>query len=277
MFARETNLNSGAMRLGKRRQTMKNQIANAMSRSVRSGSVLTALLLLGLGTAASSTAGILPPTSRAYGISYPEWSAKWWQWSLEQSTNHLEVVGKPDFCDGEASRVRFLMGAYLTGGAAIVTNKITISTDTPLFFPVLSVWDDNTGCPTFTAFTADQLAAQVAALWTGVTLTTCTIDGVPVPGLSNPATSEYLVQAPPFSYTTAPEGNVLAGIFGDACIDGGTFVYPAVADGVYLMLSPLAPGKHTIHTVGQVSTFVDLDITYDITVERDGGRNDDHR
>ena len=29
-------------------------------------------------------------------------------------------------------------------------------------------------------------------------------------------------------------------------------IYPAVADGVYLMLSPLSPGKHTIHFVGVV-------------------------
>jgi len=33
---------------------------------------------------------------------------------------------------------------------------------------------------------------------------------VPVSGLSDPATTEYLVQAPAFSYTMAQQGNVLA-------------------------------------------------------------------
>ena len=56
---------------------------------------------------------------------------------------------------------------------------------------------------------------------------------------------------------------------------GGVTIYPAVADGVYLMLSPLKSGKHTIHTVGVVgplaSPFVVEDVTYDITVDRDFG------
>jgi len=54
---------------------------------------------------------------------------------------------------------------------------------------------------------------------------------------------------------------------------GGLTVYPAVAQGVYLMLAPLSPGKHTIHTegvVGPVSApFVKVDIASDITVPRD--------
>jgi hypothetical protein len=43
-----------------------------------------------------------------------------------------------------------------------------------------------------------------------------------------------------------------------------------VADGVYLMLSPLSRGKHSIHFVGVAgpvsSPFLKIDITYDITV-----------
>ena len=90
-----------------------------------------------------------------------------------------------------------------------------------------------------------------------------------------------LVQSPPFSYTTAEEGNFLAGIQGEPCIPGGMTVYPAVADGVYLMLSPLSPGKHTIHFVGVVGpdgAYLTQDITYDITVTRDheGDRDGDH-
>ena len=41
------------------------------------------------------------------------------------------------------------------------------------------------------------------------------------------------------------------------------------------MLSPLSPGKHTIHTVGIVgpvsAPYVVEDITYDITVHKDFG------
>lgn len=239
----------------------------------RLAAALTALLLSAV--AVSTSAQVLPPSSLPFGLSYQEWSAKWWQWDLEQSTKHLELVGGPSICDGPASRVQFLLGAYLTGGVATQTNKITIPAGTPLFFPILSVWSDNSGCPTFTSFTADELTAQVEGLWSAVSLTSCTIDGSPVAGLSDPTNNVYLVQAPAFSYTTAEHDNVLAGEFGDTCIAGGTTIYPAVADGVFLMLSPLSPGKHVIHAIGKVGPltdpFVEEDITYEITVSRDSG------
>jgi hypothetical protein len=266
---------------------MKNQLTlkKLMFRHGSFGSAMAALLLLAasaLPTLADDgtvcNPGIIPPVvpTNPYGHTYAEWSAKWWQWSLEQSTSNLELISKPDAYDGH---VRFLAGGLLqqsTGGAASLTNQLTISSGTPLFFTIISTWDDNSGCP-FTSFTADQLTAAAEGLWTSVTATTCTIDGHPVAGLSNPATTSYLVLTPPFSYTTAKEGNVLAGIFGDECIDGETTIYPAVADGVYLMLSPLSPGKHTIHTVGIVgpvsAPYVVEDITYDITVLQDSGIN----
>jgi hypothetical protein len=251
---------------------MKNQLTltNAVTRLGRCGLVLAGVTLLAMA-ASSSAAEVLPPSSLPYGLSYEEWSAKWWQWSLGQSTNHLEMVGWSGVCTGPASRVQFLAGVYLpgAGGVTTETRKVRVSEDTPLFFTILSAWVDNSGCPTFTSFTADQLAAQAAAQWSAVTTTSCIIDGVPVAGLENPATTPYLVQAPPFSYTTAEKDNVLAGFFGEPCIPGGMTIYPAVADGVYLMLAPLSRGKHTIHFVGAAAPFLENDITYDITVERD--------
>ena len=182
---------------------MKNQlILNKLtSRCGRWATALAALLML--GTVASSPAQVLPPSTLPYGLSYQEWSAKWWQWSLEQSTDHLELVGGPGICDGPASQVRFLAGSLLSSGQAAITNRVTVTDQTPLFFTILSVWDDNTGCP-FTTFTAEQLRATVEGDWSAVTVLTCTIDGVPVAGLKNPTNTVYHVQYPLFfSYTTA--------------------------------------------------------------------------
>ena len=248
-------------------------LTKVLSSPGRLGSAVAGLLLLGI--AASSSAQVLPPSSLPYGYSYQEWSAKWWQFNLGQSTNHLESAGEPGICEGHASRVRFLGGAFVpsSGGISIETNHVTILPHTPLFFPILNTWVDNTGCPTFTSFTAAELAADLAGAWSAVTVTTCTIDGVPVAGLANPTNTIYLAVSPPFSYTTAEKDNVLAGFFGENCIPGGMTVYPAVAEGVYLMLSPLSPGKHSIHTVGVVgpvsAPFVVVDATYDIHVLRD--------
>jgi hypothetical protein len=260
---------------------MKNQITltNARAGSGRFGSALAGFLLLAMAASASA-AEVLPPSSLPYGLSYEEWSAKWWQWSLGQSTNHLELAGWSGICTGPASRVRFLEGVYLPiiGGVTTDTREVTIPPETPLFFTILANYADNTACPisTFTTLTPAELAAEVQGEWSYVTATSCTIDGVAVAGLADPATTEYLVQSPPFSYTTAEHDNVLAGFFGEPCIPGGATVHPAVADGVYLMLSPLSPGKHTIYfnavvTVGGTA-IVNEKITYHITVSGDQDR-----
>jgi len=190
----------------------------------------------------------------------------------------MQPLGSPGICEGPASRVRFLKGAP---GSTTETNHAIVFPDTPLFFAILAFAADNTSCPTntFTTNSADVLAAEAVAGWTSAaTLTTCTIDGVAVAGLENPTDTVYNVVSPPFSYTTAEKDNVVAVAEGEPCLPGGLTVYPAVADGVYLMLSPLSPGRHTIHFVGVAgplnAPFLALDITYDITVVRGFDRDD---
>jgi len=42
--------------------------------------------------------GVLPPNSHAFGMTYNEWSAKWWQWAVNipapnsQSPIRLELI-----------------------------------------------------------------------------------------------------------------------------------------------------------------------------------------
>jgi len=253
---------------------MNNQLK--ITRPARFASALAGFLLV--ASAVSSLGQILPPSSLPYGYSYEEWSAKWWQFFLGQSTNHLESIGDPGICRGPASRVRFLSPPP---GGGIVTRKAIIPGGTPLFFPILAFAADNTACPVtaFSSLTADQLAVLAEGGWnSAATLTTCTIDGVAVPGLEDPTNSIYNVVSPAFSYTTAEFGNDLALIEGEPCIPGSLTIYPAVADGDYLMIAPLAPGKHTIHFVGiagpLATPFLEFDITYQILVVPDFDRDD---
>jgi hypothetical protein len=220
-----------------------------------------ALLLI----AAPSLSGqVLPSSSLPYGFSYADWSAKWWQWTLSQSTNLIDAVSGPI-----AGPVRFLEGAP---GSDTETRSVTIPEGTALFFPILSTWTDNSACPisTWTSNTVEELQAATAGNWSAVTETACTIDGVAVGGLDNPQTTGYRAQATPFSYTTAQTNSVLNWLYGEPCIPGGTTIGPAVADGVYLMLAPLAAGNHTIKFVGIVgptnAPYVALDLTYQVTV-----------
>src|SRR5580658_2664428 len=109
-------------------------------------SALAGFMLLGIAVS-SPAAEIVPPSSLPYGYSYEEWSAKYWQWTLGQSTTHLESLGNPEICSGLASRVRFL-GPSTIGGdeVQIVTNHITVPAKTPLFFSVFALWLDNGNC-----------------------------------------------------------------------------------------------------------------------------------
>lgn len=250
---------------------MKNQriLTKLTPRPSRFGPALAGLLLLAVA-ASSSAVEVLPPSSLPYGFSYQEWAAKWWQFYYGQSAHNMQPVGSPGICEGPASRVLFLNGAP---ASTTETNHATLLADTPLFLAILAFAADNTACPIsdFTTNSGDVLAAEAVAGWTGAaTLTTCTIDGVAVGGLDDPTNSVYNVVSAPFSYTTAKEDNIVAVAEGEPCLPGGLTIYPAVADGVYLMLSPLQPGKHTIHFVGVAgplsSPFLELDITYDITV-----------
>jgi hypothetical protein len=238
---------------------MKNQAFKNILQQCRS--VLTLLLL---GFAASIACGqVLPPSSVPYGLSYSDWSAKWWQWTLSQSTNQMDLVSGPI-----SGPVEFLAGAP---GSVNETRKVTIPAGTALFFPVLANWADNSDCPVFDTNTLAQLQAIEDGNWNVVSETTCTIDGVAVTNLDNPQTTPYFTKATPFSYTTALSNSVLNTVYGNLpCIPGGTTVNPAVADGVYLMLAPLAPGIHTVHYIGIVgptnSPFVTMNLTYQITV-----------
>jgi hypothetical protein len=95
----------------------------------------------------------------------------------------------------------------------------------------------------------------------GVNLS-CTVDRVPVQGVSSTIGSPYRVGPQLFAYTVAQTDNLLANYFGLSCIADGTTVSPAAEDGVYLMLAPLPAGSHVIHLT--VPGF--LDITYNLTV-----------
>jgi hypothetical protein len=225
----------------------------------------------------SAVGQVLEPKSLPYGLSYEEWAAKWWQFFYGQSTNNMQPLGSPGICEGPASRVLFLNGSPTT---TTETKQATIFADTPLFFAILAFTADNTACPitNFTTNSAEVLAVEAVSGWTSAaTLITCTIDGVAVPGLENPTNTIYNVVSVPFSYTAAEKDNIVAVSEGEPCLPGGLTVYPAVADGVYLMLSPLSPGKHKIHFVGEAGpggAFLKIDITYDITVLH--GAADDH-
>jgi hypothetical protein len=187
----------------------------------------------------------------------------------------MPVTASPQFdtadCStGQSGPSWFLAGTF-SGGT--ITRTCTIPAGKALVFPVANAWADNTGCAPAcppTSYTPAQLLAIAKSIQNNATQLTCTIDGVPVSGLANAA--PYRVSSV-FSYTLPNDPNNVINYFvlnfcgaaAPGCYAAGGTVFPAASDGVFVYVSPLPIGKHTIHFsfAGSPS----LDITYNLTVQ----------
>jgi hypothetical protein len=136
-------------------------------------------------------------------------------------------------------------------------------------FMIEGVAADNSGCPNPTTYPESVLRSFAQSAMDQAHDLTFTVDGVAVQGLL----PSYRVQSPAFTFVTPPDNNILVDREGEPCYanpspDAPSWVIPgAVADGVYVMLAPLAPGVHTVHFSALAGTPVFLveDMTYNLT------------
>ena len=239
---------------------------NQKLRAANSGwvSAVVGLSLL-LASAAPALAGnenrhnpqVFPPQSHPFDASYEEWAARYWQWAQSFPSTANPGDGSAPPKSGQSGDVWFLASA----SGPPVTRTITVPYGKGLFFPAVSVYNNNAACPVPTTYPVEVLWSQVNGFWPSVTLTSVTIDGVPVAGLENPQTTPYLLRQTVFKVTVANHHNLLAG---DCVLDGG--VVPTVAVGAFLMVKPLPIGHHIIEIVGAAPPHLSKDVTYEITV-----------
>jgi len=203
---------------------------------------------------ARSRGGIpLPPQGQAYGQSLGEWSADWWRWVLEAPApvNPVLDTTGASCAGGQQGGVWFLAGSF---SAAPVERHCAVPAGRALFFPVINVaW---IGFPTDPPMTAEEIRALLAPIGQATGLEVL-VDGVPVPSLSR-----FLVTSPPFS-VVAPADNIVG-------LPEGTLLAPCMTTGFYVMLTPLAPGRHTIVIRGTSEFFgFSQDVTYHLDVGAD--------
>jgi len=191
----------------------------------------------------------LPPGAAPYGLTLGEWAAEWWKWVLTapvQVNPVLDTTGA--HCDvGQRGQVWFLAGSF---GSDPVVRRCTVPVGRSLFFPVMNMaW---IGFPTDPPMTVDEMLAIVAPVEQATGLAVL-VDGVPVPDLSR-----YLVTSPVFS-AVAPADNI-------ADLPAGSLFSPCLSEGFYVMLSPLAPGRHTVAIRARLDA---IDLTQDVTYNLD--------
>ena len=232
---------------------------------------LAALALLVLAICPARAQGgpqslVFPPQAHPYGASYQEWAARYWQRTLSLPVDAASYAAP--LSDGQSGQVWVL--ASPLGIAPINTFQFSIPEGKAMLISPLTFWVDNANCPSFTDFTVAELRAQVSAEWSQVSETSFTIDGVTIPGLTNPQDSPYLFDSTVFSYTLPDHDTYPTVLFGATCIANGTTIDGAVAEGVFLMVKPLPVGQHRIHMTAVFgpasSPFLVVDITFVITV-----------
>jgi hypothetical protein len=169
---------------------------------------------------------VFQPDSKPYGLTYGDWTARWWQWaySIPKDTNPAyDDTGK--YCaEGQYGPVWFLTGAY----GHSVDRYCTIPAGKAILFTIL-----NSECS----------FAEFPSLKTEEDLRQCAKQ------MQDSVTDleKYRIQSPLFNFTI-PKNNIL-GLPAQST--------QAVSDGNWVFLKPLPIGNHTIYFKGGLQNIND--------------------
>jgi len=191
---------------------------------------------------------------KPYGITYAQWTAKWWQWSLsipKEINPAGDTTGK-NCMQNQNGPVWFLAGTF--GGQA--ERSCTLPAGKAILFAPI-----NAEC-SYAEYTnlksESELRTCAKTIQDKTTQIDVTIDGVKIQNLD-----KYRIQSPLFS-VTFPTNNVYG-------IASGTT--QAVSDGNWVFLHPLSPGKHEIRSKGASIDFTTTstdnflsDVTYHLII-----------
>jgi hypothetical protein len=203
---------------------------------------------------------VLPPGSAVSGLTYGQWSEAYWQYvlSIPTSENPLNDSTGQNCELGQSSSVFFLAGTFV----GHVTRTCIVPAGTPILIPIINADCSNVEAPPFFGATAPERRACVNKLIDGVKIATlkATVDFYKVRNLRT-----FRIQSPDFEFTMPETDNILG-------VTGKGTTGRATSDGYWLMLEPLSPGKHTIHTFGECVSGDCAGFSQDITYELKVGK-----
>jgi hypothetical protein len=199
---------------------------------------------------------VFPSNSHPYGLTYGQWSAKWWQWAVSIPSPNSPITDTTgENCDvNQQGHVWFLAGTTGNPIDEPVMRTCTIPEGTAILFPMINAeWSTAEGnCPN-PVLPPTDLRACAKSFMDGVTFLQASIDGVPLNNLQT-----FRAESPLFQFT-AVEDNPFA-------IPEGTT--DSVADGFWVMLPPLRPGTHTISFGGSIGDSFSTSVEYELTIVR---------
>ena len=164
---------------------------------------------------------VVDPTSVAYGRTYSDWSAAWWQWTFSIPVASHPLFDNGDCSVGQSVPVWFLGGKFCISGQncpGTATRSCSVPSGKALYFPILNVEDSapeepNWGCgnnlPPLTTGTIGEMRQCVESFITGISNLKADVDGKKIRNLGQ----NFLVTSVQFDVTW-PDDNVLTAIRG---------------------------------------------------------------
>ena len=189
----------------------------------------------------------VPPTESVANISQADWSKAWWQWA--GSFNRMDSpvadrTGKNCHLK-QNGPVWFLAGTY---GIQRTIRTCTVPRDKYLFFPIINYVVMPTTSEESRASYCASFARTAKAVTDQPSNLILDLDGRRIEDLT--------------SYRQ----------FTTECFDVGALaepkyrIFPSAANGYYVMLRPLSPGKHVLNFGGMLPSTVQA-VTYTLLVE----------
>jgi hypothetical protein len=214
----------------------------------RGKSVLSIVACFAAASAAFAQTGLsVPPDEPVAGISQADWSRAWWQWAGSFDAADSPVADRTgrNCALKQAGPVWFLAGTY---GTARTVRTCTVPRDKYVFFPLINyvVMPPNEQascsvcCPSFVE-AAKDITDHPSYL-------VLDLDGRRIEDLA----SYRQVTAECFDMGARAEPKIR--------------VFPSAANGYYVMLRPLSPGKHMLN-FGGVLPGMSQAVTYTLIVE----------
>lgn len=215
--------------------------------------VVVAVVLLLVTVYIASAGGnanprVLPPNSRVQGLTYGEWSAKWWQYVLSIPTPDNPLTGGT----GNQCVYQQIGNVGLVAVDPLVgeTIECQVPAGMMLYLDILSAECSTVEEPPFYGGNEEELHACASSF--SFTDLQASIDGIAVQNLD-----QYIHLSPLFEFTL-PEDNILS---------TDELVGESVSNGAHLMLAPLSPGEHTIYLHATIPSLeFTVDMNFDLTV-----------
>lgn len=192
---------------------------------------------------------VFSPESIQYGISYNQWTAKWWQWvlSIPRSQSPLIDPTGNHCANNQSGPVWFLPGTL----KGLAERSCTIPADKAILFPIINV---EASIAEGDGTTEEELAARVKFEMDQIRDLHAMINGMKIEKIK-----QSRIQSPLFN-VILPCDNVLG--------------LPAqtsqmISEGYWLFLKPLEPGKYDISSFGScLAGRIKIGVTYHLTVEK---------